>query len=149
MILALATAAILLQPEVQTSPEPFTILFERGTTARTLHPEGQRVTTAVATAVRANPDAAVIIESRGWGGFEGVSIAQCFWGRVAWRALVAQGIAPERIAIRGPRHMAWERAPRDTLREPRQPQLEIRLGSAAEAANVRVWPDSCLSRLRP
>jgi hypothetical protein len=131
------------------APAPFTIDFPPGASRRILPPEGEQVIGAVATALRARPDAAIIILSRGWGGFEGYSIAQCHMARVAWRALIARGIAPERIAIRAPTHMVWERAPRDALEQPGQPQLAFRLGSEAEAANVRVMPDSCLSRLRP
>jgi hypothetical protein len=148
MVVALAMAALALQPAAPASPGPFTVVFARNTTARTLHPEGQQVVTAVAAALRADPDAAVIVEARGWGGFENYSIAQCRWGRRARRALIAQGIASERIAIRAPNAMQWERAPPDTRQTP-QPQLHFRLGSAAEAANARVMPDSCLSRLRP
>lgn len=146
MNIALAAVALAFQTP---APAPFTITFPPNPAGRTLTPEAEQVIGAVAAALRARPDAAVIVESRGWGGFEGVSIAQCRWARLAWRALLAQGIDPMRIAIRGPRHMAWDRAPRDTLQEPRQPQLAFRLGSVSDAANVRVMPDSCLSRLRP
>jgi len=149
MIVALAAAALALQPAAPASPGSFTIVFASYPRGRTFTPDQVRVATGVAAALRANPDAAVIVESRGWGGFEGYSIAQCHWARVARRALLAEGIAPERIAIRAPTHMAWQRAPRETLQQTRQPQLHFRLGTAAEAANVRVMPDSCLSRLHP
>lgn len=144
----LTLVAIALQTASAPPPGQFTIVFTPRPEGRALTPERERVVDAVAAAMRADPDAAVIVESRGWGGFENYSPAACHWPRVAWRRLVGLGIDPARIALRAPRQMAWERAPRDT-EQGREPRLDFRLASLGTAANVRVMPDSCLSRLRP
>jgi hypothetical protein len=135
-------AALALQAAALASPGPFTITFAPDSRARTLSPEGLRVTRDVAAALHARPDAVVIIESRGWGGMDNYSPAACRWPRVARRELLALGIHADRIALRAPNHMQWERAPSDTAQSLR-PQLDFRLTDATALANVRVMPDSC------